>query len=409
MKRLLMACMTICTLSGFAQTVTNSNTRNNAPVIVADTVPVRLMDQKMNAEPKADSKARKKTQVELNREQELNITAPASEMDADGAVPSATIRMEQQFKTNQLNATHQYTRRSASPDEQMSMDQSVKFYQSQSPQSFESHFYAYLAGHHNWKLYPELQLAAALEPENPDVIRQLAAYHIMTGEAENAISEIELLIAKEELTTEQLAYANDLLVSGMENAVIVLHGFADMLTAYYVQQKQDIRNDVRLVSLDLLQSSDYRNEWMKSDQLRFPASSQIDTTYLRQFCEMNPEHNIQLSLTIPKDYFVPVKTKLYPVGLTFLYSEVPVEYFERNKQLWYEQLEKEPLLEYELGAFGANAPAMEKKKEAIKINESRLSNNYLPMMVTLKTQLEKAGEKKKAEELERQIRLLKPY
>jgi hypothetical protein len=295
------------------------------------------------------------------------------------------MNMQKQFETNQLNSSRQYTRRSASDYEQMNMDNSVEYYRRVIPNAFETHFYTYLAGHYNTDLYPELQAAAGLRPGDPEVIKQLAAYHIITNNAEEAVPLIRELIDTGVVSAGQLLYASDLLVSGDSNAIIVTHGFEDMFAAYYVQNTAFLGSTVQLLSLDLMQSATYRANWA-NETIVLPESETIDTAYLIQFCQLNADRNIQLSMTLPRNYFSSMKANLYPVGLTFRYSETAVDNFERNYQLWSKGMNLQ-LIDHPINHG----------------NGDNWSVNYLPMLVTLRRQLLLMGRKKEVEKLDRQI------
>lgn len=299
--------------------------------------------------------------------EDLNIDLKDEEK-ADSPVIQKQVQMQEQFQNYQNSSNSQYSRRSASPEEQSNMDASVGYYNAVLPNTFESHFYTYLAGHYNTELYPELQAAAALQPANTDVKKQQAAYHIITNETDLALPVIKELIDAKVVSQGQLTYANDLLLSGEEASILVMHGFEDMFAVYYVQQNNAVREDVQLLSLDFMQSETYRAEWASKD-LVLPASTVIDTAYLAELCKLNSDKSLQLSMTIPKDYFVPMKTNLYPIGLTFRYSVVPVDNYSVNYNLWKETLKFQLI------------------NETANDSGDKWCSNYLPMLVSLRKQL----------------------
>lgn len=286
----------------------------------------------------------------------------------DSPVIQKQVQMQTQFQDNQYRSNSQYSRRSASPEEQLKMDASVGYYNTVLPNTFESHFYTYLAGHYNTELYPELQAAAALQPANTEVKKQQAAYHIITNESDLALPVIKELIDANVVSQGQLIYANDLLLSGEEEAILVMHGFEDMFAVYYIQQNNAVREDVQLLSLDFMQSETYRAGWA-SKNLALPASTVIDTAYLAELCELNSGKSLQLSMTLPKDYFIPMKNNLYPIGLTFRYSVAPVDNYSVNYNLWKETLKFQLI------------------NEASNDSGDKWCPNYLPMLVSLRKQL----------------------
>lgn len=333
--------------------------------------PVRLEKEKsIRKSESLEQEVKEVPAIEQSREESIDLK---NDEALDTPAPAA-VRMQQQFESNQYNSNHQLNRRSASPYEQDNMDASAGYYRSVTPQSFESHFYTYLAGHYNTDLYHELEAAAALQPENTEVKKQLAAYHIITRNPDEALPVIKNLIDNGEVTAGQLAYANDLLVSGDTGSVMILHGFSDMFATYYVQNTTALRTDLGLLSLDFMQSETYRNAW-EEEGFALPESSVIDTAYLADFCQLNAGSNLQLSMTIPKAYFAGMKEQLYPVGLSFRYSEEPFDNYSINHRLWSETMQ--------LGEVRKPASG----------NACDWCTNYLPMLVTLRKQAEALNKK----------------
>jgi hypothetical protein len=344
--------------------ITTDSVRTGTPVTLESKKPQGAKHKKSvaveRAEPEENGKKDSEELDELNKNE--SVDTPAAQ----------TVQMQQLFQSNQASSSRQYSRRSASEYEQMNMDNSVQYYKAMLPDAFETHFFAYLAGHYNTDLYPELQAAAELKPEDTEVKKQLAAYHIINNDAQQAVPIIQELIDTGAVSSWKLLYANDLLVSGEPNSVIVLHGFDDMFATYFVQNNNAVRQDVQLLSLDFMQSATYRTNWTDGD-LNLPESTVIDTAYLSELCRLNPEKPMQLSMTIPKDYFVGLRAKLYPVGLTFRYSEQPVDNFQRNDALWSTEMNKDLVDPIKIVSTAYRPP-------------DGWYANYLPMLLVLRQQ-----------------------
>lgn len=402
MHRLFFVLLIGFTVKAHAQlntTYTNNGTQNNNINLVptADSTiitPLKAFEQdnKLQEQPLQLRKG-KAMAVPAEKKQRI-VTEEERSEDKEGVFklddlesvdsPAAPARMQQQFQTNQLNSTHQYNRRSASGYEQMNMDASVGYYKTRDPNAFETHFYTWLAGHYNTDLYPDLKAAAQQNPENTDVKKQLAAYQIITNNPLQAVALIQELVSRGMISAGQLAYANDLLVSGDTGSIVVTHGFDDLFAAYYVQQTNHVRPDVQLLSLDFMQSAAYRSGWMNRG-LALPGSETIDTAYLAELCELNPEQTLQLSMTLPKAYFTGIKDRLYPVGLTFRYSELPVDNYDSNYRLW------------------SSAMNLKLVRQSSNDSGDNWCTNYLPMLVTLRKQLELQNRQEEVQELNKEI------
>ena len=86
---------------------------------------------------------------------------------------------------------------------------------------------------------------------------------------------------------------------------------------------------------------------------------------------LNNDKKLALSMTIPKDYLLPIQSFLFPVGLVFVYRQdnsiSETSLVARNEQLWNTSLEKQNLYQYK------------------SMESNNLSSNYLPMLLFLKS------------------------
>jgi len=110
---------------------------------------------------------------------------------------------------------------------------------------------------------------------------------------------------------------------------------------------------------------------------------------LTAFCDLNSDKRIALSMTLPKEYLLPLKESLFPIGLVFEYrnsgSHFESNDVERNAQLWNQILLKE-----NINAFSSS-------------ESNNLSSNYLPMLIFLKSAYELNKESDKFERIEKAL------
>lgn len=271
---------------------------------------------------------------------------------------------------NSSNAL-QRTQRNLSPQDQTKMDKDVQLLGQLAPESFEYNLYAYISGNYDVSRISFLKKAAQLQPTNEDVIIQYAAYHVSLGEIENAIKYLDQWERSLSSDFSNVIYAKDVLNSVDENGLLVVHGVNDSYGVLLQQLKNKLRPDVQIVSLELLQSEQYK-KLMKDKGLKFPESELIDKSYLEEFCKLNKEKNPFLSMTIPREYLIAMTSKLFAIGLTFEYSEqADLDNFYRNEFLWNSKLTKDLIKELE--------------KKEIEINqENQLVSNYLPMLLQMR-------------------------
>ena len=269
------------------------------------------------------------------------------------------------FTTTRQQASTQRTQRTPSTGQQEQMNEYVSLLAQVAPESFEHHYYSYLAGNYNIELIEHLRKAEALRPENSDVHIQIAAYDLITNNLNEARKYLKKLQANGRINEVMLAYGKDLMRSVPENGCVLTHGFEDTYAAYYTQIFMNERSDVTIISLDFMQSEAYRKS-LTSKGYNLPVSSLIDVAYLTEFCALNATKKLSVSLTVPKEYLVPNQQHMFVTGLVMEYhAEGCTGIFERNEQLWNREL-------------SAKITTIGREKAR------SLSANYLPMLFLLR-------------------------
>jgi hypothetical protein len=269
------------------------------------------------------------------------------------------------FLTQKKKASTQATQRSPTPVQQSEMNEAVAYYAANASGSFEYHYFSYVAGNYDVSLFNHLQKAQELRPTNSDVLIQLAAYHVILNQGGQAKEYLAQLATSGRIAQEVIAYDRDVLSSVPANGVLLTHGFDDSYGSLYLQLKEGFRKDVRILSLDFMQSQAYRESLVKQG-FALPASKTVDVNFLKEFCRLNGNSQLHLSLTFPKPYFTAMADKLQVLGLTFKYDPKPESTFNANDKLWKEIVKKQ---------FAQDA-VTEKAKQ--------LSANYLPMLLYLR-------------------------
>lgn len=335
--------------------------------------PEQIREQELK---KSDEKPSAGYRSKTSRPDQDKNLAPAEE-NQQKSVQS----LSSSFSSTKKSSATQRTRRSPSPEQQQSMDETVDQLAVYAPESFEYHFYTYLAGNYNVDLLASLKKAEKIKPNDSEVKVQLAAAYYILSESEKSTDYITQLAKSGKIKRCGISYAKDVLNSVPKNGVLVTHGFDDTYSVLYQQFVNHFRKDVKLVALDFLQSSAYRSSLRKSG-LQIPEASVIDVNYLVKFCRSNSSRQLNLSLTTPKEYFLPIKSELYVTGLVFQYSETSPDHFSENVRLWEEVFNKESI----------SNPADETAK--------KLNANYLAMLYHLRAGYLKAGNQSKVKELD---------
>lgn len=333
--------------------VNNSNskeTNNNGALEEAEIAPVILQEKKVSAvQDKKES-----TQV---------------------------LGLSSTFMNLKTTTSTQLTSRSPSRSQQNEMNAIVNNLERLDPQSFEFHYFSYLAGNYDVSRYEHLKKAAALQPNNLDVGVQLAAYHIIKGEKAKAGSGLSNLLKKGKISKELLIYNQDVLNSVPKNGILLVHGFDDGFGMYYLNMVKGLRKDVSIISLDFMQSTFYRDSLSKAGFL-IPGPKNIDVAFLNSFCELNASKGLYISMTFPKNYLVPLANRIAVRGLVFEYQYNLKTLFKENEALYIQLKEA----------------GMKQKFQTAKAKS--FTANYLPMLLYLRSGYQAQNNTTKVSELD---------
>lgn len=381
MKQVAIAFFLLNYLTFYGQ-VANGNTITNSTNNTAEPVP-SLQEQELDTiAVDQESLAPKNYRQESKKAKVSSVSkAESASYDREESTIVST-RAAENFAVTKSQASNSRTQRSPSKEYQNLMESSVKELERTAPESFEYHFYKYQSGNYNTELGEHLNKAEELRPNNSDVQVQKVAYSIILSDTTSAKMYLEKLEKSDRLTDEVIMYTEDLLLSVPEKGALITHGLDDTYGAYYNQINNDVRNDVMVVSLDMMQSPQMR-EKLKQKGFNVPESPLVDVNYMKTLCETNKDKNLSISMTVPKEYLTEIKRNLYVEGLTFKYSDI-MNYnnFFRNDYLWSEVL------------------TLKLAEQAKTDKGKQLTSNYLPMLLQLSKFYGEANEKDKKKKVD---------
>jgi hypothetical protein len=289
-----------------------------------------------------------------------------------------------------LNSTIavQRTQRNPTAQDQLKMNNDVQLLGKLAPASFEYNLYAYVSGNYDASRVAFLQKAAELQPSNKDVVLQYAAYYLSIDDKKgtaNYLYQWERSLPKDQ---KEVIYAKDLLNSVQDNGILIVHGINDSYSALYQQFIKKVRTDVQVISLELLQSEQYKKT-LNDKGVKLPNSELIDRSFLEEFCQLNKEKNLFLSMTIPKEYLSGMTSRLFAVGLAFEYSEqTELDNFYRNELLWNHKFSRVLVDELE-------------QEENNNGSENQLVANYLPMLLQMRQVYIQRSELERVKEMDK--------
>lgn len=288
------------------------------------------------------------------------------------------------FEFSKRRAAVQRTQRTPSVTQQQEMNEVVGYFEQNAPSSFEYHYFKYVAGNYDIDLVSHLKTAEQLRPNNSDVHVQMAAYHMIKGEVNSASKYVTKLIEESRLNKNLIPYAEDVLRSSPQSGTLITHGFDDTYSVWYAQNIKGIRKDVHLISLDFMQSDQYKSNLVKKGY-KIPGGEVIDVNYFTKFCSLNSDKKLAVSMTMPKEYLKSVMSQIYVTGLVFAYKTSSYDNFPINESLWSNALDK-----------GIIKNAKDQKTK-------ELSSNYLPMLLQMRKVYNQQHETKKVQEIDKYI------
>ncbi len=347
-----------------AMNSTNSTTTRGA----LDTVSYKLEEIQLKSSDK----------IELNKsKQKKSIESSSSQ--------SQMNQKKMEFSKAKAASSTQRNQRTPSKEQQQIMNKQVEDLEEIAPNSFDYNLMYYSSGNYDVSRESELIKAEEQQPENTDVIKFRAANAIVKGDTIEAKSYLRKLEEKQIIQPETVSYTQDVIISSGTNSTIVTHGFNDSYGTYFNQFNQNLAPNTTVISLDFMQSESYRNV-LKKKGYELPKQKTVDVPYLKSFCELNQQKNIALSMTIPKEYFEPIKDNIFVSGLIFEYKPtLSQQSYQKLESLWNQKLNKKVINQF------------------ISPLSNSFSLNYLPMLIYLEEYYQNTGDKTKTMEIKTDI------
>jgi len=340
-----------------------------------DTVIIQS-DKSLERKEKFSSEKKVKTTSSAEKEQPSSV---------DQKVANQKMLISTEFTKTKMQSSTQKTQRTPTPQMQQALDEKVEDLNEIAPNSFEYHLFNYSSGNYDVSREESLNFVYKQQPGNTEVLKLTSANAIVKGDTLNAKKYLNQLEFKNAIQQETIDYTADVLKSAEGNSALITHGFNDSYGAYQNQLNKNQQNEIDVISLDFMQSQSYRDV-LTTKGYDVPVQKEVNVGYLKSFCELNADKNIAISMTLPKEYLLPLQSKLYTCGLIFEYREsLDVSGSAIQEDLWYNQL----------------------NKKVLTVHQTNLSNayagNYLPMLLYLKSHYEQQKDFNNLQKIEMDI------
>lgn len=268
-----------------------------------------------------------------------------------------------------------------SANSQQNLDEIVNEMEKYVPLSYEYNFIKYVNGNHDITLFPYLQKAYELKPNSTELIDEFIAYYELTGNAVQKKEWCKKLNDSKEIPKEVMEFDYNLIIAIDKNAVLITNGEMDTYPLFVWQNVHNIRNDVMVLYLDLLEKDDYRNRRLQDLGISISANFHTSKNqFLAELAEKLKSRPLYFSSTVSPEILRSMKSNLFLTGLAFKYS---VDGFENRDEImlaWETKFKKELL----------------SKKITPGSLASKLNMNYVPGLIMLVEYFRSNGQSEKA-------------
>ncbi|MFA7274010.1 MAG: hypothetical protein WC044_09080 [Crocinitomicaceae bacterium] len=267
--------------------------------------------------------------------------AQPAQKDATSAQSSFLLK-KSKFIARQSEFNHQRTQRTFSNGQQTELENLLREVAMDPSATYESLFFYYTNGQYDLSRSTALLKAYEMNPNDNQIKKEMVIYYFLTNKTDEFRTGLINLFNANVFPQAVKEYGTDLVNSVGQNGILITHGTEDSFSALYAQRVLRKREDIRIICLDWLNSPQFRSQ-LEAQQIRLPKSNFIDVNYLKEFCALNVEKGVSLSLTIPREYFSPILNQMYITGLVFDYKQVPTDNSLANESLWRTILNKKLL------------------------------------------------------------------
>ena len=388
MKFILVFLVFLLSLNCFGQPPENTN--SNVPVN-------NEVEEESNKSGKVmDSITLDLKDVELKRDKISSKKLSKNKSAGFSSKNEQQIQSVSTLKKEKTRSKYQPTSRSPTPQSQQIMDEEVEKLRLIDDQSFDYNLYNYVSGNYDVSREQSLELAEELDSENRELLIQIAANSMVKGDSSEAKFYLKKLINNGTLSKETIAYTEDVLNSSVGNDMLLTHGTKDSYGVAYNQfVKGNQYDEVCVISMDFMKSDTYQS-LLKEKGIKIPKKETIDVGFFKEFCALNANKSISISMTFPSEYLKPIADQLVPYGLVFRTGKQKPLCATDLDELWNKKLNKKNLKEYssaESKNYAKNyVPTVLILRE---FHESQDRNQYMKSGQKIQTQKKKADIEKK--------------
>ncbi|MDZ4822154.1 MAG: hypothetical protein SH856_01720 [Flavobacteriales bacterium] len=211
------------------------------------------------------------------------------------------------------------TSRSISTDSQKKLDFMVSEMNTHIPNTFEFHYASYLNGNKSTDALSHLQQAHTLNPSSTELHDDMLANAVIEKNESEKKDFAQKLSEGKVYSGAELEYNRNVLASVSVGAVLITYGNVDTYPLIISQEVNGLRKDIKIVCLDWLGSSAYRDQVAVDCGVAKNKITSSASLSLAEILAGSPK-KIFVALTLPPNELKKYADKLYLTGLALMYS-----------------------------------------------------------------------------------------
>ena len=271
------------------------------------------------------------------------------------------------------------------------MNQIVGMIAESIPDTYTYHLIHGIHESNDEKAYSHLVQAKILEPDRLDADPWLMKHYERKGLKEDRIKVSKRLLNNDALSTSLLSYSYNVLMSVDRDGVLFTDGDVTTIPLWVLQDVLDVRNDVKIINLQMLSSQEYAhavNDLLQVSQNDLGSGSISEL--IRKLSVQDNAREFYFALTLPKYITKDINSNLYVVGLAAQSSHSVIE----NLPILRKNIEEKFLMDYLTVDFNG---------EGQHASGRVFETNYLVPLIMLRDHYEELNQKENSEKLKKLI------
>lgn len=214
------------------------------------------------------------------------------------------------------------TSKNITPAKQKELDAIVTDMEKSVPNSYEYHYVKYWNSNHDVNQFHHLQKAYELNPNSHELYDDFIAHYEITGQAEKKKEWCTRLKTAGITEKEIYQYNYNVLMSLEKGAVLITNGDDDTYPLWVLQNLENVRTDVTVLNLDLLEVDDYRQRKWKELGWTDQGSMADGRKHFLRNMSMASGKPVYYGFTVDPTLLKYFQNYLYCTGLAFRFSAV---------------------------------------------------------------------------------------